>query len=176
MKRRWFALVLTGAIATASAANATLTALTSLSRLGPTGIGAIVFGSTPAQAAAAGLRFATSVPTRGTSCRYLRPIDRAGLAFLVEDGTIRRAEMTTSALATTDGFRVGDPMPKVIAFYGHRAQIAPDKYDPAAQTIAISAKPGADPRFRMLFKARAGVVRAIFAGVAPQIDYVEGCS
>jgi hypothetical protein len=150
--------------------------LSAASRVSPRGVGPIVIGSTPAQAAATGTVLRASTPSPGSSCFYLRPTAPAGLAFLVEAGTLRRAEIVNSAIATTDGFRVGDPLAKLQAAYGTRAHLSPGKYDPASQTLTIDPKSPADAAFRLMFVLRGGIVRTIFAGALPQVAYVEGCS
>lgn len=151
-------------------------ALSSSSRLGPTGVGPIVFGTTPAQAAASGSQFVATKPSLGSTCFYLRPPKPSGLSFMVENGTIRRAELVNQAIPTTDGFRVGDAVSKIETFYGRRAHRAPDKYDPNVQTVTVGPNGSADSKYRIVFKVRSGTVNAIFAGVLPQIEYVEGCS
>ncbi len=151
-------------------------ALSSSSRVGPAGVGPIVFGMTPAQAAATGTKFVATKPSRGSTCFYLRPSTPSGLSLMVEHGTIRRAEVTTSAIRTTDGFRVGDPRLNIERFYGQRARLAPAKYDPKAQTITVLPKGSADAKYRMVFYVKNGTVQAIFSGALPQVAYVEGCS
>jgi hypothetical protein len=150
--------------------------LSSASRLGPTGVGPISFGTTPAQAKATGTGFTATALVQGSTCYYLRPSTLDGLRFMVEDGTLRRAEVSTSAVRTTDGFQVGDSASKVMTFYGSRASQAPDKYDPKAQTITVLPKGDADAKYRMIFNIKGGTVQSIFAGVLPQVQYVEGCS
>ena len=153
-------------------------ALSAASRVGFTGVGPIVIGTTPVQAAATGIRFSATSPARGSSCYYVHPSAPAprGLTFLVEAGTLRRAEVTDRALPTTDGLRIGDPVARAIAFYGSRAHVAPDKYDPAVKTMTIDPPPAGDSKYRMIFKVSAGVLRTIYAGALPQVAYVEGCS
>lgn len=167
---------MTYALAVAFAPTRASAALSPASRIGPGGVGPVVFGTTPAQAASGGLRFTTTAPAAGSSCYYLRPGAPAGLTFLVESGTIRRAEMRSAGLATTDGFRVGDAIQRVTAFYGQHAQLAPDKYDPMLQTVTVVPQRAADRKFRLIFKAGGGTIRAIYAGALPQVAYVEGCS
>lgn len=151
-------------------------ALSSSSRVGPKGVGPIVVGTTPSQAAATGTSLVATKPSLGSTCYYLRPPTPNGLSFMVEDGTIRRAEVTTPTISTSEGFRVGDPIAKVKNFFGQRAQVAPDKYDPQAQTVTIAPKGGADAKYRMVFKVKNATVQAIYAGALPQVEYVEGCS
>jgi hypothetical protein len=150
--------------------------LSSSSRVGPTGVGPITFGTTPAQAAATGTRFSATSPAQGSTCFYLRPSMLRGLSFMVENGTLRRAEVSTPSIRTTDGFEVGDPTSKIVTFYGQRANQSPDKYDPKAQTITVLPKDTLDAKYRMIFNIKDGAVQSIFAGVLPQVQYVEGCS
>ncbi len=151
-------------------------ALSSASRVGPTGVGPIVFGMTPAQAATTGTHFVATKPALGSTCFYLRPPAPDGLSFLVEHGTIRRADIVTSTIRTIHGFRVGDLALKINTFYGKRARPAPDKYDPHVQMITIAPQGVADAKYRMVFRVKSGTVQAIIAGALPQVAYVEGCS
>jgi hypothetical protein len=151
-------------------------ALSAASRVGPKGIGPIVIGTTPGQAAATGTHFSATAPAAGSTCFYLRPTTPAGLSLLVEDGTVRRAEVASPKLVTTDGFRVGDSLAKIKAFYGPRAHLSPGKYDSHAQTVTIDPKGNADAKFRFVFALRDGVVQTVYAGALPQVAYVEGCS
>ncbi len=176
MSRVWRTWAVVWAVVVIVPSAVTAAPLSSSSRVGPTGVGPIAFGTTPAQAAATGTQFVRTKPARGSTCFYLRPVTQSGLSFMVEHGTIRRAEVVTSAMRTTDGFRVGDPVAKIEAFYGRRARLAPDKYDPDAQTITILPKGSADAKYRMVFKVQGGTVQAIFAGALPQVAYVERCS
>ncbi|MDQ2664100.1 MAG: hypothetical protein M3Y18_08735 [Candidatus Eremiobacteraeota bacterium] len=145
-------------------------------RIGPAGVGAIIFGQTPAQAAASGMRFTATKPAPGSSCFYLRPQAHDGLSFMVEHGTIRRAEVLRRGIVTEDGFKIGDPTSKIVQFFAKRARVLPNKYDPKAQDVFIEPKGIADAKYRMRFKSKNGVVQAISAGVLPQIEYVEGCA
>lgn len=145
-------------------------------RIGPAGVGAIIFGQTPVQAAATGMHFTSTKPAAGSSCYYLRSQAHVGLSFMVEHGTIRRAEVLRGKIVTVDGFRIGDPISKIAQFFAKRARIVPNKYDPTARDVFIDPKGTADAKYRMLFKSKNGVVQAIFAGVLPQIEYVEGCA
>jgi hypothetical protein len=151
-------------------------ALSSTSRIGPTGVGPVVIGTTPAQARATGTPLVASVPAPGSSCFYLRPAALKGLAFLVEAGTIRRSEVRARAYATVDGLRVGDSLAKIRAVYGSRAKAAPAKYAPDGQTVTLAPRGTGEAKYRTVFALRNGVVTAIFAGALPQVLYVEGCA
>lgn len=146
------------------------------SRIEPRGVGPIVFGVTPAQAASTGVRFDATKPSAGSTCFYLRPQTPGGLTFLVESGSVRRAEVTRNTIAAVDGLRVGDSRAKLLAFYGKRARLAPDKYDPKTDTAVIEPRSSVDAKYRMIYSVKNGAVQAIFAGLLPQVAYVEGCS
>ncbi len=176
MRREWRIWALVWAVVVTVPVSVAAAALSSSSRVGPTGVGPIVFGMTPAQATATGTAFVTTKPSRGSTCFYLRPRSLRGLSFMVEHGTIRRAEVVTSTIRTTDGLRVGDPGVKVTTFYRQRARLTPDKYDQKAQTITILPKGSADAKYRTVFTVKGGMVQMIVAGALPQVLYVEGCS
>lgn len=156
--------------------SASFAAVASLSRVSPHGVGPIVIGTNRAQAEATGTRFAATTPVRGSTCYYLTPAGSDGLRFLVESGTLRRSEVRTPAIATVDGFRVGEPIARAIAFYGTRAHVSAGKYDPTARTVTIDPPTSADRIFRTVFHARSSAIDLIVSGALPQVAYVEGCS
>ncbi len=174
MIRPYFIVVLPVlAVASVSAA---ASPLSSSSRIGPRGVGPIVFGITPRQAALTGARFDSTKPSAGSTCFYLRPQTLGGLTFMVENGSVRRAEVTRKTIASVDALRVGDSRAKLLTFYGKRARLSPDKYDPKTETAVIEPSNSADAKYRMIYSVKNGAVHAIFAGLLPQIAYVEGCS
>lgn len=95
---------------------------------------------------------------------------------MVEDGTIRRADVTLTALRTVDGFRVGDALARLQRFYGSRAVLAPDKYDPHTRNLTVVPMGSAAAKYRMVYVVKDSQVSSIFAGALPQVLYVEGCS
>ncbi len=172
--RPWIGAIVVGAII--SWAPADSASLSVSSRISATGVGAIMFGVTPAQARATGEKFDNTAPVRGSTCFYMRPRALPGLAFLVEGGTIRRAEVSKATIGTTDDIRIGDSASKVLKLYGGRAHSSTDKYDPHARVIIVDNKSASDAKRKMVFKVNAGKVRSIYAGLVPQINYVEGCA
>ena len=95
---------------------------------------------------------------------------------MVEGGNIRRAELVESTIRTSDGFKVGDAMTKLAAFYRARAITSPDKFDPHMKTVAIATREGDGAVNKLVYKVKNGSIVAIIAGLRPQVDYVEGCS
>jgi hypothetical protein len=136
-----------------------IAALSPSSRVGPTGVGPIVFGTTPTQAESTGTVLTPlGTPAEGSSCYYLRAKSLSGLDFMVEGGTLRRVDVNTPDFQTTDGFRVGDSATKVERFYGPRASIEPDKYDSKAQTITVAPLGSDAAKYRIVFKVKGGEV------------------
>jgi hypothetical protein len=166
-------VALTIAFLPAIAAAATLS---SSSRIGPTGIGPIVFGMTPAQAATTGVKLIPyGAPASRGTCYYVRPDSPGGVDFMIESGTLRRVDVTSREIATTDGFRVGGSAARVLQFYGSRATLEPDKYDPAVRTIVVTPSGANADKFRLLFKIKKSAIVQIIAGLLPQVLYVERC-
>ncbi len=149
--------------------------LSPASRVGPTGMGPVVVGTTPAQAKATGTRLTATTPAPGSTCYYLMPPHLPGIAFMVEAGTIRRVEVRSGAFRTVDGFRIGDRLESLTSFYGKRATIAPDKYDPGVRVLTVTPSGEAGRRYRIVYEIEHGMVKRIVAGALPQAAYVEGC-
>jgi hypothetical protein len=131
-------------------ASAAAAPLSSSSRIGPRRVGPIVFGMTLKQVMATGTRFTLSKPSTGSTCFYLYPRTPAGLAFMVERGSVRRAELTRNTIASIDGFRVGDSRAKLLGYYGKRARLSPDRYDRKTERATIDPKSSADAQYRMI--------------------------
>ena len=147
-----------------------------MSKIGPAGVGPIVFGMTPSKAASTGTHLTrpnSAIPD--DSCYYLHPSPELGIDFMVVQGTLRRVDVRTPAMQTVDGFRVGDSVAKVREFYGTRAQVFPAKYDPGAQVIEVAPRGADAAKFRTVFSGKNGVVREIIAGALPQVLWVERC-
>ena len=172
---RLAAVVLGVAFAFALVSQGARAALTSESKLGTTGVGPIVFGMTPSQALATGTKLSSGKPAPGSTCYQMRPDMPSGLSFLVEEGNVRRADVEAASIASTDGFRVGDPLAKVVDFYGTRVTVTPAKYDPAGKTVTVAPKAGADDKSRFVFEVKDGKIHRMISGLMPQVSYVEGC-
>ncbi|HVA32708.1 MAG TPA: hypothetical protein VNG31_01085 [Candidatus Baltobacteraceae bacterium] len=153
--------------------------LSAASRVGPPGIGPIHFGMTPAQAAATGATLTmlsgAPVPSGETGCYFVRAKGLNDVEFMVEGGTLRRADVDSREIRTTDGFRVGDAAAAIERFYGSRASVNPDKYDPAVQEIEVVPTGPSAAKYRMIFRIKKGAVFQIRAGALPQVQYVERC-
>jgi hypothetical protein len=158
---------------------------TGAAQLGPhdqisvSGVGAVKFGMTLAQAAAAGVPLSAGPHGAGATCFHAHPAGPSGLSFMVRDGKIVRADMVKPAnLKTVDGFKRGDSETTVLSFYVATSGGASDF--PLSDESAISVI--ASPEFssgesvpRLVYEVTdAGGVIAIHAGWVPR--NLRGCA
>ena len=109
------------------------------------------------------------------TCHYLIPGDKAGdVRLMVEEGRFVRAEFLTPASTAPGGGQVGWTAAQVRAAYGDALQETPHKYEDGALYLRLKAPEGDGV---LLFETDAtGTVTRWRLGVAPQVDYVEGCA
>jgi hypothetical protein len=142
-------------------------------RLSETGIGAVKVGMTVAEAAAA-----LSLPPAAPDTQACAYVGLGGLpdgvSLMTESGRIVRVDVgDSSAVATTRGARVGWTEAQVLAAYPG-ARVEPHKYEDGHYLVAIPGAP-ADTLHRIVFETARGVVTRFRGGVAPAVEYVEGC-
>lgn len=109
------------------------------------------------------------------TCHYLIPGDAAkDVRLMVEEGQFVRAEFLTAANTAPGGGTVGWTAAQVRAAYPERLDEEPHKYVDGALYLRIKAPEGDGV---LLFETdAAGTVTRWRMGVAPQVDYVEGCA
>lgn len=109
------------------------------------------------------------------TCHYLIPGNAQGdVRLMVEEGRFVRAEYLTPATEAPGGGKVGWTAAQVRAAYGDRVEETPHKYEDGALYLRIRAPEGDGV---LLFETDAGgTVTRWRLGVAPQVDYVEGCA
>jgi hypothetical protein len=95
-----------------------------------------------------------------------------GLKFMVEERRVVRAEVASGATATAEGAKIGDTEESILARYPS-ARRSPHKYTDGSYLIVLAP---ADTVRRYVFETDGTVVTQIRAGLAPQVEYVEGCS
>lgn len=142
------------------------------------GYGQLRWGMTPEEMQAAFQPGTLSRPAGvGTddTCHYLIPGDRSGdVRLMVEEGRFVRAEFLTPATTAPGGGQVGWSAARVRAAYGTALAETPHKYEDGALYLRIPAPEGDGV---LLFETDAsGTVTRWRMGVAPQVDYVEGCA
>ena len=151
-------------------------AATGLARLD--GYGAMRFGMTEAEArAAADVELDALGPGDDPgACHYLTPagIDTpSDLAFMFEGDRFVRYDVGTDDTVAPGGGKRGMDADRIRALYPQVAD-SPHKYVEGGRYLRIGA---ADGEGVLVFETdAAGVVGDWRAGVAPQVDYVEGCS
>lgn len=109
------------------------------------------------------------------TCHYLIPDNAASdVRLMVEEGRFVRAEFLTPATTAPGGGQVGWTAAQVRATYPERLNEVPHKYEDGALYLRIKAPEGDGV---LLFETDAtGTVTRWRMGIAPQVDYVEGCA
>ncbi len=142
------------------------------------GYGDMKLGSTVEEARAAWGGELNGAPAADSTCHYLWPkwITRpADFAFMMEDGRFVRYDVGTDKETAPGGGKVGMSVDELRRLYGSGLVSAPHKYVQGGQYLSIAA--GDVAPTRLVFEAdAAGKVTAWRVGLAPQVEYVEGCS
>lgn len=142
------------------------------------GYGDLRFGMTPDEASTAWQGELLGGPVKATDCTYLRPKWADGTAqfgFMFEGGKLVRYDIGTDRETAPGGGRVGMTRGQIEELYAGRVEVQPHEYVPEGKTMRVADR---DDRTRaIVFETdAAGRVTSWRAGVAPQVDYVEGCS
>ncbi|KRG69578.1 hypothetical protein [Pseudoxanthomonas dokdonensis] len=142
------------------------------------GFGDLVLGSSEADARAAWGGELKGPADNPQDCHYLTPawVKRpADLAFMMEAGKFVRYDVGSDRQVAPGGGRVGMSGDELQALYSGKLQSSPHKYVPEGKVLSIGA--GVPGDGKLVFEAGAdGKVSAWRVGLAPQVDYVEGCS
>lgn len=146
---------------------------------GLAGYGDMKLGSTVEEAKAAwGGELNGKPPADGSTCYYLTPKwvkKTSDFAFMIEDGKFVRYEVGTDKEAAPGGGKVGMSTDELQKLYHGALQSTPHKYVEGGHYLSIDAS-GVAPS-KLVFETGAdGKVSEWRVGLAPQVDYVEGCS
>lgn len=137
--------------------------------LGDAGIGPIRFGMTLAQAQAAAGGKAAPRPA-DPACSMLRFASLPGVRFMVENGTVTRADADPGT-GNVLGIAVGDTMERVRASYPN-VKVSRHKYLEGGHVLTF---PSADGGAAIVMEVEGGKVARIRAGRQPAVAYVETC-
>lgn len=109
------------------------------------------------------------------TCHYLIPDNATqDLRLMVEEGRFVRVEFLTPASTAPGGGKVGWTAAQIRAAYPGGLEELPHKYEEGALYLRIRDRDGEGV---LLFETDAnGVVTRWRMGIAPQVDYVEGCA
>lgn len=142
------------------------------------GYGDMKLGSTVEEARAAWGGALNGAPAEGTTCHYLWPtwISRpSDFAFMMEEGRFVRYDVGTDKETAPGGGKVGMSVDELQKLYGGALAATPHKYVQGGEYLSIDA--GDVAPTRLVFEADAGgKVTSWRVGLAPQVEYVEGCS
>lgn len=141
------------------------------------GIGPLRFGMSAEEMRRAWGRALYGHPPTGDpqACYYLLPRKgRHDLTFMVEDDRFVRVDVTAKDKTAPGGGRVGMPVSQIRQLYAGHIRTAPAKYNPDARVLSVV--PPRHEHAKLVFDTDAsGHVASWRIGVAPQVDYVEGC-
>lgn len=136
------------------------------------------FGMTAAQAQAAWSDDLRGGMPAADNCVYLMPAwaeGKGNFGFMFEGGRFVRYDVAMPQETAPGGGRVGMTRAQVEALYPARVKVQLHDYVPGGAYLRIA--DAADPARAILFETSAdGVVERWRVGLAPQVDYTEGCS
>ncbi|GAB1594654.1 lectin [Lysobacter claricitrinus] len=111
----------------------------------------------------------------GNACTYLNPVGNKSpsyFAFMFEGGKFVRYDVGNDKEVAPGGGRRGMSADDIKRLYAGRVTETPHKYVDGGKYLKVTGDGGA-----VVFETDAkGKVTEWHAGVAPQVDYVEGCS
>jgi hypothetical protein len=137
--------------------------------LSPQGYGMVSFGHRLADIErAVGERAQPQV--RVESCDFVRFRRYPGISFMVEDGTVTRADAAGN-VRNSASISVGAPL-SVVARRYPAGRIEPHKYDEQGHYFILDTP---NRKAALLFEESGGRITDIRAGVQPSVEYVEGC-
>ncbi len=142
------------------------------------GYGDMKLGSTVAEARTAWAGELGGKPGEGGACYYLTPKwvkKTSDFAFMMEDGKFVRYDVGTDKEAAPGGGKVCMTVDELRKLYDDALQSTPHKYVEGGQYLSVAAS-GVAPGKLVFETDAAGRVAAWRVGLAPQVDYVEGCS
>lgn len=105
-------------------------------------------------------------------CDYVRAAEAPdSMLFMIEGGRLARIDVTGTGPATAEGAHVGDAESRILELYPSAVR-GPHKYTDGAYLTVT----GSDGVSKYVFETDGQRVTRYRAGVAPAVDYVEGCS
>lgn len=113
----------------------------------------------------------------GSSCYHLSPAgddDIGGVALMFEDGPFVRYSVSNDDITAPGGGRWGMDADQIDALYPGRVQKSGHEYVSGGNYLRI--EQGGSGRVLVFETDAAGIVTEWRVGVAPQVDYSEGCS
>jgi hypothetical protein len=94
-----------------------------------------------------------------------------GIMFMVEDGTVTRADVMSQEIKNTLRIRIGTSLEEVKRRFP-KVEIERHQYDPTGHYLIFKSKDG---KRAIVFEESDGKVTDTRAGIEPSVEYVEGC-
>jgi hypothetical protein len=146
-------------------------------RFGWLGLAPVEAGQTLAQAESAlGAALQPEAPADKDAARcHLRGTPaRPGVAFVVDQGRVTRAETRDPRYPTVRGVRVGDPVKRVREIYGARLEVRPHAYFERGLVLSVYSP---DRKFALVMESNdAGRLVTLRGGMVPAVESLAGCS
>lgn len=160
----------TAAAAPGSVANAPRRTVTVSAR----GVGPVRVGMTAAEARHATGDAAVAADSIDPECDYVRLSGLPeGIALMIVDGVVSRADVSAQGISTAEGARIGDAESRIDSLYGAAVLRRPHKYTDGSYLIVPAA---GDTAYQLVFETDGNVVTTYRAGLMPMVQWVEGCS
>jgi hypothetical protein len=143
----------------------------------PHAVGSVKLGRTVAELNA--VLGDTLRPTYDISdeCDHLMPAALPkGTSLMVIKDTVVRVDVFSAGILTPEGAGVGDTEARLREIYGTRAVVTPHKYSGPDGHYVTVLDPAADSLHMTIFETDGEKVLQYRAGVAPGVQYVEGCA
>jgi hypothetical protein len=148
------------------------TAAVTAATVGAAGYGALRFGMSRDEAEqAAGAAFNGS--TAASTCKQLRSPGQPDIAYLFDGDKLQRIDVKTPDVMADGGGHVGMQVEDIRTLYAGKLTELPHKYVKGGLYLKVAGKNGSG----LIFETdTSGKVTSFRAGIAPALDYVEGCS
>jgi hypothetical protein len=137
------------------------------------GLGDTKFGMTVSQfSRAVGEALSEPQEPDEQGCFYLEAKRYPGVAFMFEDHRLRRIDVHSSRVTTSDGVTVGTSVTQIKRRYGRRLLDEPHHYSgPEDRYLTLSL----GSTFAVRFETSGDRVDNYYLGYKAQVQYVEGC-
>ncbi|MYG93577.1 MAG: hypothetical protein F4138_01065 [Acidimicrobiia bacterium] len=152
-------------------------AFTSNDKLSTAGLGAMYFGTTPEQAAAAIPTLWTSSPEAETPrCFLLAPANGPnGIIATVYNGRIERLDINNSEISTRSGARLGSTEAELFELFGGERLVIAAHASRAGNTITFVPVDESDKDYRVIFETDGTTVISMRAGRLPAVQPTDPC-
>lgn len=143
------------------------------------GVGPIRFGMTVDEASnMVGSDLVRSENWGGESegCYYVEPAaGPQGVFFMVIDQRIERVDVSSTAVESRSGAKVGSSEDWVYHRFPGQVEVKKHAYNESGHSLVFTPRDRADKSYRMIFDTDGTTVTMIRAGRLPAVEYDEGC-